>query len=63
MKHTITIRRTATGYTAKYSDPAVIKLFGGDTLHTGYTSVAKPAIVLSELAHRNPQYDVILAKQ
>ena len=62
MKHTITIRKTTTGYTARFSDPIVIELFGGDTLHTGYTPRAKPTRVLSELSHRNPQYDVILAK-
>ena len=61
-KHTITIRRTATGYTAQFSDPVVIELFGSDTLHTAYTPKAIPATVLSELSHRNPQYDVILAK-
>ena len=63
MKHTITIRKTMTGYTAQFSDPVIVKLFGCDTLHTGYTPKAIPATVLSELSHRNPQYDVVLAKQ
>jgi hypothetical protein len=59
--HTIALTWTRSGWTAKHSDPEVVKLFGTDTLPTAFTDRADAATVLLEVARLNPEHRVMLA--
>lgn len=58
--HTITIKFKNGQYTATFSDPKVIKLFGSDTIVTPYMASTPAHVVLDEIKRRNPDCNVIL---
>jgi len=61
MRHTITLRRIASGWVAQSDDPQWPTLFGTDTLPTGFTAGAAPADVLGDITRLNPDARVVLA--
>lgn len=57
---TIILRRTDTGYTATFTDPAIVELFGTDTLPTVYGAADDAEFVRGEIEQLNPTCDVLM---
>lgn len=63
MKHTIELFREAGQWMAKFSDPAIVELFGTDTIETAYTNGMEAKVVLESICALNPDCYVTLRDQ
>ena len=54
MKETIELRKTDKGWVAKFSNIEIFKIFGSDTLPTGFTASAPEELVKSMIQLLNP---------
>jgi hypothetical protein len=50
----IRLRKSTTGWTAQFSDPAVLRLFGTDTLPLPYTAKAPAETVIANVREGHP---------
>ena len=57
----IKLFKTAEGWMATFSDPEVKKLFGSDTIPTGFTAQADWKTVLKEISKLNPQHKISIS--
>lgn len=60
--HTIELAQTSTGWMARYTDPEILRLFGTDTLLTGFGRHSPADGVVAEMTRLNPESKVFIQK-